>query len=107
MITVSGGTIGTIAFYEIIAESSGMIYLNGSDFSVDGHILSIGESLRNYGVSYNIWLTGTITGTLQDGSSLNNIFFIEEATNADIMVVPEPATLLLLGLGAVMLRKNC
>ncbi|MHC4132478.1 MAG: PEP-CTERM sorting domain-containing protein [Planctomycetota bacterium] len=38
-------------------------------------------------------------------SALNNIFLIE-SSNTGIIVIPEPSTLLLLGLGAVMLRKR-
>jgi hypothetical protein len=41
---------------------------------------------------------------LTNGDPINNDFYI--ATNASIVLVPEPATLLLLGLGAVMLRKK-
>jgi len=35
---------------------------------------------------------------LQDFSAINNTFYITEAAVADIIIVPEPCTLLLLGL---------
>jgi hypothetical protein len=45
-----------------------------------------------------------LTGTLANGDIINNQFRIGET--AKIVLVPEPATLLLLGLGAVMVRKR-
>jgi len=66
-VTLSGGSVGTY----IVALDNGVMYLNGSDLRVGGQILYPGDSLRNYGVpggTQNMYLTGTIIGTLQDGS---------------------------------------
>ena len=104
-VTVNGGLIGG----ELDAYDSGIIYLCGLDFSVDGVPLNFGDSLRNYG-TLNLkgdgWRSGIITGTLQDGSALNSEFLIEETTTANIIIIPEPATLLLFGLGGLILRKE-
>jgi len=102
---VTGGTIVD----DLLAWDSGKIYPYGSSFSVGRRTLNYGDSLRDYGTYDADWnmMRGIITGTLQDGSSLNNDFWIRaDAPDADIIVIPEPATLLLVGLGAVMLRSS-
>ncbi len=106
-ITVSGGTL----YGDLVAYDNGKIYLYGSDFSVGGVDLSNGESLRGFGISEEYVgtsaLTGTITGTLLDGTSLNTIFRIsEDDINADIIIVPEPMTISLFGLGALAIFKQ-
>ncbi len=47
---------------------------------------------------------GTLTGTLMNGDAINARFYIYN--DSSIMLVPEPATLLLLGLGGLLLRKR-
>jgi hypothetical protein len=81
----------------------------GTNFAVNGIPLENGHSARDYAshgtFSGYACLTGRITGTLANGDALNNTFYI--FPGADIIVVPEPATLLLLGLGtAVAIRKQ-
>ena len=72
IVEISGGTID----HGILARGDATIYLYGSGFSVDGHDLSLGDNLRDYGTIDGSYLTGTITGTLTDGSILNNQFNI-------------------------------
>lgn len=111
IITMSGGSFGkTMAYY------NGIINLVGTDFKVDGTPLSYGDKLSNFATFYPIipdgqgyytnCYSGTITGRLADGSYLNNTFIIDATGTANIYVVPEPATLLLLGLGGLVLRKH-
>lgn len=104
IVEVSGGLIGGV----FGVFDNGTIYLNGNDFSVDGIELSQGDKLRDYGTLSNQYYTGVITGTLSNGSALNNTFYIQGwgMGTSDIVIVPEPATLLLLGLGGLMLRKK-
>jgi hypothetical protein len=110
-ITMSGGSFGNIrAYYD------GKIYLIGSGFEVDGQPLSYGDKLSDYGTFYPVipvgqgyymnYYSGTITGTLADGSFVNNTFYVAADGTAEIFVTPEPATLALLGLGTLMLKRK-
>jgi len=108
-ITISGGSIDGM----LESMHSGIIYLDGSGFSIGGVGLSNGDSLRDFGTLELLgfgdpFYTGIITGNLSDGSTLNNYFQILESTNADIIIVPEPATLsfLITGLAAMVTRKR-
>lgn len=100
---IYGGTIGD----QLEVFGNGKIYLYGSGFSVGGRYLNSGDSLRDYGTSIGYALTGIIRGKLQDGSDLNSAFYISGLnTNCDIIVIPEPTTLLLLSLGGLLLRRK-
>jgi hypothetical protein len=99
VVEIRGGTFANLS--DLKTASSGIIYLYGSSFSVNGVELNYGDSLRNYGVVGGpnfANLTGVITGTLSDGSLLNCEFFVplNNPGGADIIVIPEPATISLL-----------
>jgi len=90
-VTVYGGQIG----WAVYATQNSVITIYGSDFAVD-------ESSVSYG-PINI-SSGVLTGILAGGETINSDFYIYES--ATIMLVPEPGTVLLLGLGVVMLRRK-
>ena len=94
--TLSGGRV----LGNIVADDNSIIYLDGSEFALNGFSLVNGARLSNY--SFPL---GTITGTLADGSALDNIYLINTYT-ADIIIIPEPCSLVLLSLGGLVLRKK-
>ncbi len=129
-VTISGGTIqneflvgfdSTVtmtggSFESIRAYHDGIVYLVGSDFKVDGQALSEGDKLSEFGTFYHSipigsgsvlnYYSGTITGTLLDGSYLNDTFYVASAGASDIIIVPEPCSLVFLGLGGLVLRRR-
>jgi hypothetical protein len=84
-IEISGGTIG-----DIFADESSLIVINGLDF--------------NYGYGYITDTTGFLTGILSSGEMIETNF--ERYGDAQILIVPEPAALLLVGIGGVMIRRR-
>ncbi len=90
-VIISGGQPG----YELWATQHGVVTIYGSDFSIDG---------LNVGYGPITVASGILTGTLASGEAINNNFYIRE--DAAIMLVPEPATFLLLALGSLALLKK-
>ncbi len=90
-VTITGGTMGWIEVYE-----SGVIEIYGTDF--------------NYGYGELTELNGLLTGILATGEVLNSRFWRgdeeENILPGSIVLIPEPATVLLLGIGAVLLRRR-
>ncbi len=103
IIDIMGGTINSS-----FQAYDGTIYLYGNNFSVNSTALSFGDDLRDYGTlgSSGLWLSGPITGILQDGSVLDTYFSVWTDSDAQIIIIPEPATILLLTLGGLALRKK-
>jgi hypothetical protein len=103
-IEITGGHVGTLRAIEecqvditggdvssIFADSSSLIVINGFDF--------------NYDYGYITDTFGILTGTLLSGEIINTNF--ERLGDAQILLVPEPATLLMFGLGTMaFLRRN-
>jgi len=98
-VNISGGEIGDLT---LLSESKIQIF--GSDFAVDGQSVGYGELASIFGGSYYHEPFRYLTGTLSSGEPINCLFLI--GNDARIVLVPEPATILLLGLGALCFRKH-
>lgn len=97
---MSGGTF----FAELASANSAVITVHGSDFAVDGEPVGYGE-LRSVlgGYPYDDPVRH-LTGTLANGELIDNDFYI--GNDARIVLVPEPATLVLLGFGGMALLRR-
>jgi hypothetical protein len=114
-LTMSGGTVGRYlaAHYSstvtltggavsdsLRARHTSTFTIVGSGFAVDGISVPFGNLTT---------LTGTLTGTLASGDSLNSVFYQggyngpEGSYTGIIRLVPEPSTALLLALGLAWL----
>jgi len=87
---MSGGTSST--------DDTCLLTISGSSLAVNGTPLEYGEFVSDFALS------GTITGTLLNGDIINNNFSI--LGDSDIVFVPEPGMLLLVGLGGLLLRRK-
>lgn len=97
-IDLAGGIVN--GWMSILQNSNLTIY--GSDFKIDNISVGYGDILSVYG-GRSGESERILTGTLANGDPLNTAFYIYES--ASISLVPEPATLLLFGLGGLVLRK--
>jgi len=93
-ILVSGGSIGD----SLNIQNNARITISGSAFEIDGVPV-------DYGIYTALdYPLGTLTGTLTSGELINSDFEIYD--DASIFLVPEPSTLILVGLGGLLLRKR-
>jgi len=102
-VSISGGSIGE----ELRVFNDGVLIINGRDFALDGQLFGYGELTSTLGGSYADESRRRLTGTLASGELLDNDFRI--GNDARIVLIPEPASVVMLGLGAVALvrrRKN-
>lgn len=101
-VQISGGSIGGA----LIPNNWSILTIQGSDFTVDGQPFGYGELMSIYGGTWQLESTRHLTGTLVSGEMIDNYFFI--GYDASIVLVPEPAMILLLALGglAVIRRRR-
>lgn len=115
---IYGGTYSSRILLYGYPNDTPTLEFHGTDFYIGGQgvfgLIDAEELVLTGAMSKTIsgnWLTyyGILTGTLEDGSILNNelkmISFLD-GNHANLLVVPEPITLMLLGLGGVLIRKR-
>jgi len=102
---MSGGSVA--AGFSLL--NSGLLTLEGGSFTVNGYSVGYGDFASTYatpgidGSGYS-YLSGTVTGIFDNGDLLNNDFILYHS--ADITFVPEPGTILLFGLGTLVIRNT-
>jgi hypothetical protein len=85
-------------------DTNAKLTIHGSDFAIDGTPFGFGEITSILGSDCGDEPSRRLTGTLANGDIINSQFQI--GNSASIVLVPEPATLLLLGLGAVIMKRK-
>lgn len=96
----SGGTIQG----QLILTNDAILSIAGSNFAIDGIPYGSNGIMGILGQPSNHEPWRTITGVLADGSNINSQFQL--GYDARIVLVPEPATIGLLALGAVGLLRR-
>jgi len=99
-VDISGGAIGGL----LDLHDRSVIQIFGSDFAVDGQSVDYGELTSILGGYCGDEPWRRLTGTLASGEPINNDFRIGHY--GSIVLIPEPATIVLLGLGALALSKR-
>jgi hypothetical protein len=99
-VNISGGSISG---YLYLWDQSN-IQIFGSDFAVDGQLVGYGELISTFGGDPENEPIRHLTGTLLSGELIDTNFRI--GYDARIVLIPEPATIALFGLGVFFLRKR-
>jgi hypothetical protein len=100
-VIITGGIFTT----PLQVQDSGILTIQGFNFAVDGKPVGYGELSSLLGGNGSE-PARTLTGTLQSGQTINTTFYIDGNQARISLATPEPATLLLLGLGGMILRKH-
>lgn len=85
-------------------DDSATLTIYGSDFAFDGQPFGYGELTSILGGSYSNEPSRHLSGTLANGNSIDNDFYI--GSDVSIVLTHEPSMLLLLGLGSLMLARR-
>ncbi|NIS51734.1 MAG: hypothetical protein GWN00_33020 [Aliifodinibius sp.] len=99
-ITFYGGDIGGDIFSGLSRNGDwdmNIITFAGTDFAVNGNPVNYGDLASDYAIpgTEPFWgdscMTGVITGTLANGDTLNNTFYLVEYGDITFIAGPEPA----------------
>ena len=94
---VTGGHLnGSITIGKDVGDATITFY--GTDFAINGTSVDYGQ------YTYSDYPSGGLSGILQSGDVISKPFTIYDGSS--MVLVPEPTTLLLVGLGGLLLRKR-
>jgi hypothetical protein len=99
-VTFYGGDIGGDIFSGLARNGRwdiSIITFVGADFAINGNPVNFGDLASDYAIpgTEPFWgdscMTGVITGTLANGDTLNNTFYLVEDADITFITAPEPA----------------
>lgn len=99
-VTVYG--MPSIQIFNLIADNEGIITVHGLEFYIDSQQVSYGEITSIFGGNWSDEPERRLGVIFDDGEFFGTSFYIGH--NSSIVLVPEPATLLLTGFGILMER---
>jgi len=99
-VNISGGSIGG----DLAPTQWAVLTIYGSDFAVDGAPFGYGKLTSILGGNWQDEPLRYLTGILSSGQPIDNDFYIGH--EASIILVPEPATIILFALGSLALRRT-
>ena len=83
-------------------DESCQLFVHGTNFKINGLPVEYGTYINPNKPGYTDYY---LTGILLSGETINNHIYLYD--DSSLVLIPEPATLFLLGLGVVMLRRKC
>jgi hypothetical protein len=98
-VDIYAGSVGDLVLWD-----QSMIQIFGSDFAVDGEPFGYGELTSILGGMYYDEPFRHLSGTLLSGELIDGDFRI--GNDARIILIPEPATMALISIGMLFLRKR-
>jgi len=99
-VDILGGSIGG----RLVSSDLAVLTIHGWDFALDGEPVGYCELTSIYGLGLPYEYPRHLTGTLFSGEPIDNDFYI--LGGAKIILIPEPASILLMGFGVLAILRN-
>lgn len=99
-VDISGGLIGG----RLVSSDLAVLTIHGWDFALDGEPIGYCELTSIHGHSLSSEPPRHLIGTLFGGELIDNYFYI--GGDAKIVLIPEPASIVLMGLGILAMLRN-
>ena len=97
---------GTVMLDGPLFTDSSTLNIYGGDVRMGAPYAENSSTINIYGYDFSEFPAFSLTGFLSDGSPFEFIELTQAQSHINLIVIPEPATVLLLALGGMFLRKR-